>query len=150
MKKILTVALLVLVCACCLTSCAQIEQEIGKAVSVKAVEAVAAELDEQGVTYEFADEQELADLTAALKDEYDIELQGELTAVLRGEYTNPQTGEWVEYLVIGFSSTADADAVEKACLEELESEIEEGTAIVVNGGYIVNATVSSVVIEQGE
>ena len=150
MKKILTVALLVLVCACCLTSCAQIEQEIGKAVSVKAVEAVAAELDEQGVTYEFEDEQDLADLTADLKDEYDIELQGELTAVLRGEYTNPQTGEWVEYLVIGFSSTADADAVEKALLEELEVEIEEGTAIVVNGGYIVNATLSSVVIEQGE
>ena len=150
MKKILTVALLVLVCVCCLTSCAQIEQEIGKAVSVKAVEAVAAELDKQGVTYEFEDEQDLADLTADLKDEYDNELQGELTAVLRGEYTNPQTGEWVEYLVIGFSATADADAVEKALLEELEVEIEEGTAIVVNGGYIVNATLSSAVIEQGE
>jgi hypothetical protein len=148
MKKILTVALLVLVCACCLTSCAQIEQEIGKAVSVKAVEAVAAELDEQGVTYEFADEQVLADLTAELKDEYDVELQGELTAFLRGEYTNPQTDEWVEYLVIGFSATADADAVEKALLEELKVDIEEGTAIVVNGGYIVNVTVSSVVIEQ--
>ena len=34
-----------LVCVCCLTSCAKVEQEIGKAISVAAVDAVAAELD---------------------------------------------------------------------------------------------------------
>ncbi len=150
MKKILTVALLVLICACCLTSCARIEQEIGKAVSVAAVDAVAAELDKQGVTYELADEQALAQAQAELIDELDVELQGELTAALVGEYTNSQTGEWVKYWTFGFSATADADAVEELLRSEYETEIEEGKAIVVNGGYIVNVTVSSMVIEQGE
>ncbi len=150
MKKILTVALLVLVCACCLTSCAQIEQEIGKAVSVAAVDAVAAELEKEGVEYVLADEQGLADLTAELNEELEQELVGELTAGLEGRYENSETGAWVDYLVIGFSATADADAVEKALLEVYDALIKEGTAIVVNGGYIVNVTVSSEVIEQGE
>ena len=148
MKKFLTVALLVLVCACCLTSCAKIEQEIGKAVSVAAVDAVAAELDKQGVAYEFVDEQALAEAQADLEDELDAELQGVLTAALMGEYTNPQTGDWVEYWTFGFSASADADAIEELLRSEYKTEIEEGKAIVVNGGYIVNVTVSSVVIEQ--
>ena len=150
MKKLLTIVLIVLVCMCCLTSCAQVEQEIGKKISVAAVEAVAAELDQKGVDYELADEQDLADLTAELKEELELELAGELTAGLEGHYQNPETGSWVDYLVIGFSVTADADAVEQVLLEKYDSLIKEGKAIVVNGGYIINVTVSSVVIEQGE
>jgi predicted small secreted protein len=69
MKKFLTVALLVLVCACCLTSCASVEQEIGKKISVAAVEAVAAELAQNGVEYELVTDEEPLDQAALVLEE---------------------------------------------------------------------------------
>ena len=148
MKRILTVALLVLVCVCCLTCCAKIEQEIGKVVSVEAVNAIAAEFDKQGVEYELADEQALTQAQAELEELLEEPLQGTITAAVAGETTDEQTGAWVKYWTFGFSSTADAEAFAQYVTEEYKTEIEENKAIVVNGGYIVNVTVSSMVIEQ--
>lgn len=150
MKRFLTLALVVLVCACCLTSCASIEQGIGKSISVAAVDAVAAELEKEGVEYELADEQALEQMQKELTDLLEEPLQGTLTAAVTGETTNEQTGDWVKYRTFGFSSTADADAFAQYATEEYKTEIAENKAIVVNGGYIVNVTVSSMVIEQGE
>lgn len=152
MKRILMIALTLMICAACLASCARIEQEIGKTVSVSAVEAVAAELERQGVEYELADAQSLAEIQDALAkelaEEYDIVLQGELTAALEGGYVNSETHDWVKYWTFGFSATADVDAFETLACDEYADEIAQGKALVVNGGYIVNVTVSSVVIEQ--
>lgn len=148
MKRVLTVALLVLVCVICLTSCSKIEQEVGKAVSVAAVEAVADELDKQGVTYEFADEQALAEAEQELAQALEQPLQGDMTAALFGETTNEQTGDWVRYWTFGFSTVADAEACAQYASEQYKTEIEQGKAIVINGGYIVNITVSSIEIQQ--
>ena len=152
MKKILALALVLMIGIACLTSCAQVEQEIGKIVSVAAVEAAAEELSAQGVEYEVFDAAKLAELqdeiAEALAEEYETEMQGELTAALSGEYTNESTGGWVAYNVYGFSAAADADAMEKWACDELADMIAEGKALVVNGGYIVSITVSSTAIEQ--
>ena len=148
MKRILMIALTLMICVCCFASCAKIEHEIGKAVSVAAVDAVAAELEKEGVEFVLADEQALADLTAEWSEYFEEGMAGEFTSGLEGRYDNPETGDWVEYLVLGFSATEDADALEQVLLEKYDAEIKEGKAIVVNGGYIVNLTVSSVVIEQ--
>lgn len=148
MKRFLSVALLVLVCVCCLTSCAKIEQEIGKAVSVKAVDAVATQFEENSVHFERADEARLAAIEAALAEEFDMALQGNVTSALIGEETNAQTGEWGKYWVLGFSMATDAEAFLQLANTQLQEEIEEGKAVVVGGGYIVSVTVSSVVIPQ--
>lgn len=148
MKRFLSVALLVLVCVCCLTSCAQVEQEIGKKISVQAVDAVATQFEENSVHFERADEVRLAAIEAALTEEFDMALQGNVTAALIGEETNAQTGEWGKYWVLGFSMTTDAEAFSQLASTQLQDEIKEGKAVVVGGGYIVNVTVSSMIIEQ--
>ena len=152
MKRILVWTLVLMICAVCFASCAQMEQKIGQTVSVAAVEAVANELSEQGVTCELAGEEQLAQIqegfAGTLAEEYGIEPQGEMTAVLMGEYTNPENDDWVLYWAFGFSSSADADAMEKLANDEYADELAQGKAIVVNGGYMVSITVSSVVIDQ--
>ena len=143
MKKILTVVLVVLVFACCLTSCARIEQEIGKVVSVAAVEAVASELDAKGVSYTFYDEEELADFREEWQEEFGAEMVGDITSILEGEYFNEETGAWIDYCVFGFSSAEDVKTFEQYAREEFARDIEDGKALVVSGGYIVNVTYSS-------
>ena len=107
MKRILVWTLVLMICAVCFASCAQMEQKIGQTVSVAAVEAVANELSEQGVTCELAGEEQLAQIqegfAGTLAEEYGIEPQGEMTAVLMGEYTNPENDDWVLYWAFGFS-----------------------------------------------
>ena len=154
MKRILTFVLVLLICAASFASCAQVEQEIGQFVSVSAVEAIAEELEKQDVECTLLEQDELAEVqdvyAQTLAEEYGVEMQGELTAALTGEYTNPQTGEWVLYMAFGFSATADADAMAKFANDEYADKIAQGKAIVAKGGYVVNITVSSVVIDQGE
>ena len=154
MKRITILVLVLMLCAACFASCAQVEQEIGQFVSVAAVEAIAEELEKQDVECTLLGQEELAEMqdTCAqiLAEEYGVEMQGELTAVLTGEYTNPQTDEWVLYLAFGFSTTADADAIAKFANDEYADKIAQGKAIVAKGGYVVSITVSSVVIDQGE
>ena len=148
MKKVLLIALTLMICAACLTSCASIEQEIGKKVSVAAVEAVAAGLEEQGVAYQLADEAELAEIEAEIASQLENGLQGELTAAIVQEYADTETGDWTLYWVYGFSSTADAEAYAQLVTQGYQALIDEGKAIVVMGGYIVSVTASSMVIEQ--
>ena len=148
MKRIFTFALVLLICTACLASCAQVEQKIGEVVSVAAVDAVASQFEENDAPFERADEQGLADIRAALTQEYELALQGNVTAALIGGETNEQTGEWVKYWVLGFDTTADAEAFEHLASAQLQSEISENKAVIVGGGYIVSITVSSLVIEQ--
>ena len=152
MKRIFTFALVLLICTACFASCAQVEQKIGEVVSVTAVDAVAEELDKQGIDYQLADQAQLAEmqetLAQILAEEYGIEMQGELTAAVSGDYTNSETGEWVFYRTFGFASAADADAMETLANDTYADEIAQGKAKVVNGGYVIGLTVSSMVIEQ--
>ncbi len=148
MKRILTFALLLFICTACFASCAQVEQKIGEVVSVTAVDAVASQLEENDAPFERADEQGLADIQAALTQEYEMTLQGKVTAALIGGEANEQTGEWVKYWVLGFDTTADAESFEQLVNVQLQSEIGESKAVVVGGGYIVSITLSSLVIEQ--
>ena len=148
MKRILTFALLLFICTACFASCAQVEQGIGKKISVQAVDAVATQFEENRVHFERADEVRLAAIEAALTEEFDMALQGNVTAALIGEETNAQTGEWGKYWVLGFSMTTDAEAFSQLASAQLQSEISENKAVVVGGGYIVSITVSSLVIEQ--
>ena len=151
MKRFLSLALLVLVCACCLTSCASVEQEIGKKISVAAVEAVAAELAQNGVEYELVTDEEPLDQAALVVEEaLGTALLGDLTAYLEGAYVDSESGVLVKYYTYGFSAAADADAVEQMLLKKYDEQIKENKVIVVNGGYIVSLTLSSVAIEQGE
>ena len=148
MKRIFTFALVLLICTACFASCAQVEQKIGEVVSIAAVDAVASQFEENDVPFERADEQGLADIQAALTQEYEMTLQGKVTAALIGGEDNEQTGEWVKYWVLGFDTTADAEAFEQLASAQLQSEISENKAVIVGGGYIVSITVSSLVIEQ--
>ena len=148
MKRIFTFSLVLLICTACFASCAQVEQKIGEVVSVAAVDAVASQFEENDAPFERADEQGLADIRAALTQEYELALQGNVTAALIGGETNEQTGEWVKYWVLGFDTTADAEAFEQLASAQLQSEISENKAVIVGGGYIVSITVSSLVIEQ--
>ena len=148
MKRFLLIALTVLVCACCLTSCASVEQGIGKKVSIAAVDAVAAQFEEEDVTFERADEARLATIETALTEQYGMALQGNVTAALIGEETNALSGEWGKYWVLGFSSATDAEAFLQLATEQLQPEIGENKAVVVGGGYIVSVTVSSLEIPQ--
>ena len=148
MKRILTFAFVLLICTACFASCASVEQKIGEVVSVKAVDAVASQFEENDAPFERADEQGLADIQAALTQEYEVALQGNVTAALIISETNEQTGEWVKCWVLGFDTTADAEAFEQLASAQLKSEIDESKAVIVGGGYIVSITVSSLVIEQ--
>ena len=148
MKRVLIVALVLLMSVCCFASCDAIEQKIGETISVAAVDAAAAELEKQGVTYQAWSEEELASFAEDWKKMFDKELTGKFTSGFSGSYQNSETGAWVEYYVYGLSSANDADMLEQYWIEEYASEIEEGRVIVVNGGYIVNVTISSEVIKQ--
>lgn len=147
MKKVLIIALVLLMSVCCFASCDAIEQEIGKAVSVAAVDAVATELSNQGVEFTHFSEEEIADFLKDWETEFGAPMAGELTSGLTGAYENEETGAWVEYYVYGFSSTEDATKLDEFLREEYAQEISAGTTIVINGGYIVNLTRSSEVIE---
>ena len=148
MKRILTFAFVLFICIACFASCAQVEQEIGKVISVEAVEAVASQFEDNDTLFERADEQRLAEIQAALTGEYAMVLQGQVTAALMIDETDEQTGEWVKCWVLGFDTAADADAFAQLVNVQLQSEIGESKAVVVSGGYIVSVTLSSSVIEQ--
>lgn len=148
MKRIFTFALVLLICTACFASCAQVEQKIGEVVSVAAVEAAAEELAKQGVEYEVADEAALAEIEAEIVGALESDLQGKVTAAVAGTYTNAQTGDWTTYWTYGFSSAADAEAYVQVVTKGYQELIDQGKAIVVNGGYIVSVTASSMVIEQ--
>ena len=149
MKRFLSVALLVLVCVCCLTCCAKIEQEIGKVVSVAAVDALEKELredlDEKYETLERYDDEQIAELSAEFAKE-GVELEGEITCALQLSVSNEETGYWAYQLSIGLCETDDVSAVVRYFETLLADDIQEGTAIVLDGGWFVSVTESNAVI----
>lgn len=150
MKKILIVAMTLMLCACCLCSCDAMMQEIGKTASVSMLDAVQTELEGAGFdTLERYSEEEIAEFRQELAEE-GVTLKGEITGVLEGYYENPETGHWVSQIVIGVSATEDAQTLEQFFNEFCAEEVEQGKAEIVSGGWIVNITVSSLVLADAE
>ena len=150
MKKILVMAVALVLCMACLTSCDAMMQEIGKSASVAALDAMEQELQSvEFDTLERWDEAEIADAQEELLAE-GIELKGELTGGLYGSYENPETDHWVEQLVLGVSAVEDAETLTQYFQEVFKTELEEGKAEIVNGGWIVSVTISSLVLSEAE
>ena len=148
MKKILVMAVALVLCMVCLTSCDAMMQEIGKSASVAALDAMEQELQSvEFDTLERWDEELVAQGQADLLAE-GIEMQGELTGVLEGYYENPETGHYVRQLVLGVSAVEDAETLTQYFQDEYKTELEEGKAEIVNGGWIVSVTVSSLVLSE--
>lgn len=149
MKRILMAALICVLCMTCLVSCDAMAQEIGKTVSVQALDKVEEELRAENTfdTLERDDQEYIADILDTLGEE-GIELKGEITGVLAGSTKNSETGHWVEQLTIGLSATEDVDTLIKYFEDELALQLEEGKAVIIDGGWIVSVTLSSVQIEE--
>lgn len=150
MKKILVMVVAMLLCVACFTSCDAMMQEIGKSASVAALDAMEQELQSvEFDTLERWDEAKIADAKVELLAE-GIELKGELTGGLYGSYENPETDHWVEQLVLGVSAIEDAETLTQFFQDQFKTELEEGKAEIVNGGWIVSVTLSSLVLSEAE
>ena len=149
MKRILIVALMLLVCGTCLFSCDAITEEIGKSVSVEALNKVEEELRAENAfdTLERDDQEFIADFANAL-NEGGISLKGEITGTLVGSTVNQETGNWAQQITIGLSASEDVDALIQYLEGEYATELEEGKAIIIDGGWIVSVTVASFPIEE--
>ncbi|MBR2445707.1 MAG: hypothetical protein IKB28_03460 [Clostridia bacterium] len=149
MKRILIVALMLLVCGTCLFSCDAITEEIGKSVSVEALNKVEEELRAENAfdTLERDDQEFIADFANALNED-GISLKGEITGTLVGSTVNQETGNWAQQITIGLSATEDVDTLIQYLEGEYATELEEGKAIIIDGGWIVSVTVASFPIEE--
>ena len=149
MKRILMAALICVLCMTCLVSCDAMVQEIGKTVSVQALDKVEEELRAENAfdTLERDNQEYIADILDTLEEE-DIELKGEITGVLDGYTLNLETGNWASQVTIGLSSSEDVDALVEYYESKLATELEEGKAIIIDGGWIVSVTVASFPIEE--
>jgi len=149
MKRILMAALICVLCMTCLVSCDAMVQEIGKTVSVQALDKVEEELRAENAfdTLERDNQEYIADILDTLAEE-GYELKGEITGVLAGSTKNIETGHWAEQLTIGLSATEDVDTLIEYFEDELALQLEEGKAVIIDGGWIVSVTVSSVQIEE--
>lgn len=150
MKKIWIVAIALLLCMGCFVSCASLEQEIGRTASVALLDTVQTELESAGFdTLDRYDQAEIDAYVAELNQD-DVTLQAEVTGVIFGRYDNPETGHWVEQAAIGVCTNADAETLVQYYQAEYATEIAEGRAEVVGGGWVVSVTVSSLVLESAE
>ncbi len=149
MKRILIVALMLLVCGTCLVSCDAITEGIGKSVSVEALNKVEEELREENAFDTL--ERDNGEYIAKLISDYEesgIELKGEITGVLDGHTENLENGQWASQVTIGLSATEDVDALIEYYEKLLATELEEGRAIIIDGGWIVSITTASFQIEE--
>ena len=147
MKRFLLLAIALLVCAGCFVSCDSVMSEVGKTISVQALDALEQELQSvEFDEFERFDDQEIADLYEGLI-ENGVELKGEITGVLEGYYSNPETDHWVMQGALGVSLMEDAELLVQYYEELYATEISEGKAEVVNGGWLVSVTVSSLPLD---
>lgn len=147
MKRFLLLAIALLVCAGCFVSCDSLMSEVGKTVSVQALDALEKEL--QNVEFddvERYDDQEIAYLNAGLIED-GVALKGEITGGLVGYYRNPETDHWVMQGALGVSLMEDAELLVQYFEERYATEISEGKAEVVNGGWLVSVTLSSLPLD---
>ena len=149
MKRILIVALKLLVCSTCHVSCDAITEEIGKSVSVEALNKVEEELRAENAfdTLERDNQEYIAKLISEY-EESGVELKGEITGVLDGYTVNLENGQWASQVTIGLSATEDVDALIEYYESALATELEEGKAIIIDGGWIVSSTTASFPIEE--
>lgn len=149
MKRILIVALMLLVCGTCLVSCDAITEEIGKSVSVEALNKVEEELRAENAfdTLERDNQEYIAKLNSEY-EENGVELKGEITGVLDGYTLNLETGNWASQVTIGLSASEDVDALVEYYESKLATELEEGKAIIIDGGWMISITTASFPIEQ--
>ncbi len=149
MKRILIVALMLLVCGTCFFSCDAITEEIGKSVSVEALNKVEEELRAENAfdTLERDDQEFIADFANALNED-GISLKGEITGTLVGSTVNQENGNWAQQITIGLSSSEDVDALIQYLEGEYAPQLEEGKAIIIDGGWIVSVTIASFPIEE--
>lgn len=147
MKRFLLLAIALLVCAGCFVSCDSLMSEVGKTVSVQALDALEKELQNvEFDEFERYDEQEIADIQADLIDD-GVALKGEITGGMEGYYRNPETGHWVMQGALGVSLMEDADLLVQHFEEHYATEVSEGRAEIVNGGWLVSITVSSLPLD---
>lgn len=150
MKKILTMALSLLICMGCFASCAAIENKIGDSASVALLDALQSELETvEFDTVERYDDAALAEFTNKLAAD-GVVLQGKITGVVRAYYENPETGDWVLQLGVGASAIEDVDTLVQYYQQEYAAEIEQGKAEVTGAGWMVSVGASSIVLETEE
>lgn len=144
MKKVLMIALVLLTCACCFVSCAEIEQEVGKKVSGMLLEYYEDQILENNpnANLRHLSQEEIDDLIAEYRSA-GIELEGEITDALLLSAHNELTGEWGMQLSIGLSCVEDGEAIRKYYNRIYASEIEEGTAVINEAGFFVALALSS-------
>ncbi len=151
MKRILLLAVCTLLCLGAFVSCDSIEGMIGEKASVAALDAIQPELEGAGFdTFKRYGAGDTAVFEIELKEELakqDLALTGKVTGVLTGDYTNPNTGDWVKQIAIGVSVSSDVDVLMTYYQTVYKTELEEGRAVLTDGGWIINLTVSSQVIE---
>ena len=139
MKKVLICALMLLVCVCSLTSCAQVEQEIGKTMSVSALDKIEQELKEQG--YEVVREHEVTLDNISYGPGELPELAGALTGTVVGTKADGNTS--VITMATGLSATADVESLAQYYRTQLAEEIEAEQARVETAGWVVSVTIVS-------
>ena len=150
MKKVLLSVLILVLCTSCLVSCSALTQEIGKTVSVQALDHLENELREQASFDELTRYGDASEVPG-LVDEWEaanVELKGEVTGALYGTVSNPATGYWGNQLSLGLSATEDVDTLMEYYEQKYATEIQEGRAVLIDGGWMISITVSSMPIEQ--
>lgn len=151
MKKYVSVAILLLICACCLSSCTSIDHQIGKFISKAAIDHLEDELgehlDPSCETLERLSDAEIAELTAAFT-QAGVELEGEITCAILLSVKNDETGYWAEQLSIGLCDQKDTGTLMRHYQKQLKDELDEGTALLIDGGWFISVTRSSEYIPQ--
>ena len=152
MKKFLLIAACLMLCLGVFAGCDSIESKIGEKMSVSTLDKIQPELEGAGYdTFKRYGAGDIAVFEIELKEALaakDLALTGKVTGVLTGEYTNPETGHWVKQIAIGVSMSSDVDVLMQHYQEVYKTELEENRANIMDGGWIVNITVSSMEIEQ--
>lgn len=152
MKKLLLIAACLLLCLGTFVGCDSIEGMMGEKMSVAALDKIQPELEGAGYdTFKRYGAGDIAVFEIELKEALaakDLALTGKVTGVLTGDYTNPETGHWVKQIAIGVSMSDDVDVLMQHYNEVYKTELEENRASILDGGWIINITVSSLEIEQ--
>lgn len=151
MKKYISVVIVLLICACGFASCTSIDHQLGKFISTAAIDhlenELSADLDTSYETLERLSDGEIAELTATFT-QADVELEGEITCAILLSVKNDETGYWAEQLSIGLCDQQDTGALMRYYQKQLKDELDEGTALLIDGGWFISVTRSSEYIPQ--
>lgn len=152
MKRFFVIAVCLLLCLGVFAGCDSIESKIGEKASVSMLDAIQPELEGAGYdTFKRYGAGDIAVFEVELKEKLaaeELSLTGKVTGVLTGDYENPETGDWVKQIAIGVSASSDVDVLVQYYSEMYKTELDENRASVVDGGWIINVTVSSMEIAQ--